>query len=156
MIASTELTEKLARDLLLGRFVDHYIVTSCVIVIALQELPIVVGRPPCMWLQFLCDARVTDSDSRLYLSAESSDRAALIGRLHGLIGLSVDAVSIINDNELLITFDSTRLLLIPDQMEPRLDIAWQAASEYPDLANTSTWLVAADGDGDLIVRQPNL
>jgi hypothetical protein len=156
MIASIQAGEKLANELLRGRFIDHYIVTSCVVVIALQELPIAHDRPSCMWLQFLCDARVTDSNTTLYTSAEPSEQAALVGRLHGLIGHRVDDVAIIDGNVLSVMFESTRLELIPDKNESRFDVAWQAASDYPDLAGTSKWVVAADGDGDLIVRAPKV
>ena len=150
MKTTNKTAESTAKAMAKGCHLDHYVVTSIVIILAFIRVPRVEELPAHVWLQFLCDARVRDQDERTYLSSEPKARADLAGRFHALIGQEVQDIFIAPNNTLSIQLESTSFDLIP--CRDGSEIEWQMASNYPDPFNGSEWLVVADGGGDIAAR----
>jgi len=150
MISTTQAAESVARTMLVGRYLDHYIVTSNVIVLVMLQIPRIENQPPTVWLQFLCDARVDDGGSEFYSSSDPTTRSMLVSRFHRLLGKEVKGVFLSPENVLSVQLDSSSFALVPTCDGSTLE--WQIASEYPDLMTEARWLVALDGEGDLITR----
>lgn len=152
--ATTTDAGAMVKRLLVGLHIDHLIITSSVIVVVLTEFPVATDRPSTIWLQFLCDANLTQADSSaLYRSDDLGERSELVKRFYRLIGFEIADAAVRGDGALVLTVDSTVVDLVPcgdtDQIE------WLAASDYPDIFETAEWMVGIDEDGAAVVRSPS-